>query len=49
MLYQAALIASTRNRLFIQYYTRKLDGRQQERGIKTKMKVKLAAKLLVIA
>ncbi len=49
MLYQAALVASIRNRLFIQYYTRKLDGRQQERGIRTKMRVKLAAKLLVIA
>jgi len=49
MLYQAALIASIRNRLFIRYYTRKLEGRQQERGIKTKMRIKLAAKLLVIA
>jgi transposase len=26
-----------------------LDGRQRERGIKTKMKVKLAAKMLKIA
>jgi transposase len=49
MLYQAALIASTRNRGFINYYTQKLAERQQERGIKTKMRVKLAAKLLVIA
>ena len=49
MLYQAALIASTRNRHFMNYYTAKLVGRQQERGIKTKMRVKLAAKLLVIA
>jgi len=49
MLYQAAMIASIRNRLFINYYTEKLKGRQQERGIKTKMRVKLAAKLLVIA
>jgi len=49
MLYQAAFIASTRNRQFMKYYTEKLDGRQQERGIKTKMRVKLAAKLLVIA
>ena len=49
MLYQAALIASIRNRHFMSYYTAKLVGRQQERGIKTKMRVKLAAKLLVIA
>jgi transposase len=49
MLYQAALIASIRSRLFIKYYTEKLQGRQDERGIKTKMRVKLAAKLLVIA
>jgi transposase len=49
MLYQAALIASIRNRHFMNYYTAKLVGRQQERGIKTKMRVKLAAKLLVIA
>jgi hypothetical protein len=33
----------------MKYYTKKLEGRQQERGIKTKMRVKLAAKLLVIA
>jgi transposase len=49
MLYQAALIASIQNRDFINYYTQKLVGRQQEQGIKTKMRVKLAAKLLVIA
>jgi len=49
MLYQAALIASIRSRLFIKYYTERLQGRQEERGIKTKMRVKLAAKLLVIA
>jgi len=49
MLYQAALIASIRNRHFMNYYTAKLVGRQQERGIKTKIRVKLAAKLLVIA
>jgi len=48
-LYQAAFIASTRNQLFIRYYTEKLRGRERERGIKTKMKVKLAAKLLIIA
>ncbi len=31
------------------YYTNKLRGRQREKGISTKMRVKLAAKLLVIA
>jgi transposase len=48
-LYQAALIASTRNRHFVVYYTNKLKGREREKGIKTKMRVKLAAKLLIIA
>jgi transposase len=48
-LYQAALIASTRNKYFKMYYTSKLRGRERERGIKTKMKVKLAAKMLIIA
>lgn len=48
-LYQAALIASVRNRYFIEYYTNKLCGREKEKGIKTKMRVKLAAKLLIVA
>lgn len=48
-LYQAALIASVRNRYFIEYYTNKLRGREKEKGIKTKMRVKLAAKLLIVA
>jgi transposase len=48
-LYQAAFIASTSNRYFMIYYTNKLRGRERERGIKTKMKVKLAAKMLIIA
>ena len=48
-LYQAALIASTRNRHFIDYYTETIRGREREKGIKTKMRVKLAAKMLVIA
>ncbi len=48
-MYQAALIASTRNIDFVEYYTNILRGRQRERGIKTKMRVKLAAKMLVIA
>jgi transposase len=47
--YQAAFIASTRNIDFVEYYTNKLGGRERERGIKTKMRVKLAAKMLVMA
>jgi len=31
------------------YYTNKFRGREKERGIKTKMRVKLAAKMLIIA
>jgi len=48
-LYQAALIVSTRSAAFMAYYTRKLRGRAKEPGIRTKMRVKLAAKLLRIA
>jgi transposase len=48
-LYQAALIASIKNQPFMVYYTNQLRGREQEPGIKTKMRVKLAAKLLIIA
>ena len=48
-LYQAALIASIKNPGFIAYYTDKLRGREREPGIKFKMRVKLAAKLLLIA
>jgi transposase len=48
-LYQAAFIASTRNLDFVEYYTNTLRGREREKGIKTKMRVKLAAKMLVIA
>lgn len=48
-LYQAAFIASVRNKYFIRYYTNTLRGREREKGIKTKMRVKLAAKMLVIA
>ena len=48
-LYQAAHIASCRNEYFVTYFTNKLRGREREKGIKTKMRVKLAAKLLVIA
>jgi len=48
-LYQAALIASTKNQHFIAYYTNRLRGREKEKAIKIKMRVKLAAKLLIIA
>ena len=48
-LYQAALIASSLTTHFRAYYHRVLDGRQREPGIRSKMRVKLAAKLLVIA
>jgi len=48
-LYQAALVASSRTPRFKAYYHRVLEGRQREKGIRTKMRVKLAVKLLVIA
>jgi transposase len=48
-LYQAALIASIRDRHFIVYFTNQLRGREREPGIKTKMRVKLSAKLLILA
>ena len=48
-LYQAALVASTRTKVFKKYFEEKIGGREKEKGIKTKMRVKLAAKMLVIA
>ncbi|MDH4206376.1 MAG: IS110 family transposase [Desulfobacteraceae bacterium] len=48
-LYQAANVAVTRVDLFRAYFTRLIRGRERERGIKTKMRVKLAAKMLIIA
>lgn len=48
-LYQAAIIASFKNKDFIIYHTNKVRGREREKGIGTKMRVKLAAKLLIIA
>ncbi|MFX0202303.1 MAG: hypothetical protein ACFFCW_39835 [Candidatus Hodarchaeota archaeon] len=47
--YQAALIASSANTAFTAYFTKLLRGRERERGIRTKMRVKIAAKLLIIA
>jgi transposase len=48
-LYQAALIASSRNKHFLAYFTNKLRGREKEKGIKTRMRVKLSAKMMIIA
>ena len=48
-LFKAALIASTKDHEFMLYYTRKLQGREKERGIQMKMRVKLSAKMLLIA
>ena len=48
-LYQAALVASTRTKVFKKYFEEKVQGREKEKGIRTKMRVKLAAKMLVIA
>jgi transposase len=48
-LVQAATIASYKDAAIRNYFTRLLKGRELERGIKLKMRVKLAAKLLVVA
>lgn len=48
-LVQAATVASSLNPTVRSYFSRRLKGRELERGIKLKMKVKLAAKMLVIA
>jgi len=48
-LYQAALVASSLTRQFRAYYHKILKGREREKGIRTKMRVKLASKFLVIA
>ena len=48
-IYQAAQIASSRTDHFRIYFSKMLQGRERERGIKTKMRVKLSAKMLVIA
>jgi transposase len=48
-LYQAAVVASTRDKHFVAYFTDQLRGREKETGIKTKKRVKLAAKMLMIA
>ncbi|RZB32079.1 MAG: hypothetical protein SRB1_01698 [Desulfobacteraceae bacterium Eth-SRB1] len=48
-MYQAANVAASKVDIFRAYFTKLLIGRERERGIKTKMHVKLAAKMLVIA
>jgi len=48
-LYQAAVIATSKNGYFVEYLTKIVQGRSRERGIKSKMRVKVAAKILVIA
>jgi transposase len=48
-LYQAAVIASYHNPQFRNLYHRIQENRSCERGIKTKARVKMAAKMLVIA
>lgn len=48
-LYQAARVASSKNDRFRIYFTQMLKGREREPGIKTKMRVKLAVKMLVVA
>ncbi|HLZ19547.1 MAG TPA: IS110 family transposase [Smithellaceae bacterium] len=48
-LYQAAFIAASRNKDFMFYFARQLQGREKEKGIKTKRWVKLSAKLLIVA
>jgi transposase len=48
-LVQAAMVASALNPAVRSYFSGLIKGREIERGIKVKMKVKLAAKLLVIA
>jgi hypothetical protein len=47
-LFQAALIASYHNKYFVHLYNRILKNRLGERGIKTKARIKAAAKMLTI-
>jgi transposase len=48
-LVQAAMVAAAKNPTVRTYFSKLLKGREFERGINLKMKVKLAAKMLVIA
>ena len=49
LLVQAAIIGSHRNPTIRGYFQRRLEGREGEQGIRLKLHVKLAAKLLVVA
>ncbi|MDY6790404.1 MAG: IS110 family transposase [Thermodesulfobacteriota bacterium] len=48
-LYQASMVGTYHNHQFRRLFNRVLKGRERERGIKTKMRVKIATKMLVIA
>ncbi len=48
-LVQAAMVASSKNSEIRGYFSKLIHGRELECGIRLKMKVKLAAKLLVVA
>jgi len=48
-LVQAAIVAARANPVVRSYFCRLIKGREFERGINLKMKVKLAAKMLVVA
>ena len=48
-LYQAAQIATYHNDRIKRLFRFMLEGRERERGIRTKMRVKLASKILIIA
>ena len=48
-LFQAAKVATGRTELFRTYFSKIISTRQRERGIITKMRIKVAAKMLVIA
>jgi len=48
-LVQAAIVAARANPTIKTYFERLIKGRELERGINLKMKVKLAAKLLIVA
>ena len=48
-LVQASIVASRTNAVTRTYFSRLLKGREHERGIKLKMHVKMASKLLVVA
>lgn len=48
-LYHAALTASSRHKFMIQWFKSKTNKRQKEKGIGMKTRIKLSAKLLIIA